>query len=68
MMLASQAPNAAASPAEKLTVAKKSFNDTSGKFVPLDSDIQAFSKMQDDRIVVSGLNQFDGQYVILVNK
>lgn len=51
-----------------LTVAKRAANSTSGMFMPLNQDTQEVRELPEDRIVLPGMTQLDGQYVILVTQ
>jgi hypothetical protein len=65
MMLAALSPQGS-SPSTMLTVAKRPLNATSGTFQPINSQTQLVSELLEDRIVVPGMTQLDGTYIILV--
>jgi hypothetical protein len=65
MMLANLKP-AGSSPTTMLTVAKRLLNATSGQFQPINANAQVVHELKEDRILVPGLTQLDGQYIILV--
>lgn len=65
MMLANLKP-AGSSPTTMLTVAKRPLNATSGQFQPINADSQTVHELKEDRILVPGLMQLVGQYIILV--
>jgi len=56
------------SPSTMLTVAKRALNATSGQFLPLNPGVQVVRELPEDRIQVPGMDQLDGQYVILVGE
>lgn len=47
-----------------LTVAKRALNATTGQFQAVNN--QLVKELSEDRIVVKGLTQLDGQYIVLV--
>lgn len=51
-----------------LTVAKRPLNATSGQFMPINPGVQLVRELPEDRIQVPGLDQVDGQYVLLVGE
>lgn len=57
---------AGSSPSTMLVVAKRSLNTSSEQFVPVNADAQVVRELPDDRILVPGVSQLDGQYVILI--
>jgi hypothetical protein len=65
MMLANLKP-AGSSPSTMLTVAKRALNATSGQFQPINANSQVVLELSEDRILVGGLTELDGQYIILV--
>jgi hypothetical protein len=56
------------SPSTMLTVAKRALNATSGQFLPLNPSVQVVRELPEDRIKVPGMDQLDGQYVVLVGE
>lgn len=65
-MLAQLRPDGA-SPTTMLMVAKRPLNaSASGVFQVIDPASQSVNELPEDRIVVSNVQQVDGQYVILV--
>jgi len=54
------------SPSTMLTIAKRALNATSGQFLPVSPDTQVVSELPEDRILLPGMTQSDGQYIILV--
>lgn len=64
-MLVAMKPSGS-SPSTMLTVAKRALNATSGQFRPINPGVQVVHELPEDRIIVPGLDQLDGQYVILV--
>jgi len=57
---------AGSSPSTMLVVAKRSLNTSSEQFVPVNADAQVVRELPEDRILVPGVSQLDGQYVILI--
>lgn len=66
-MLAALKP-AGSSPSTMLTVAKRALNATSGQFQPINPGVQLVRELPEDRIQVPGMDQLDGQYIILVGE
>ena len=66
-MLATLKPQGS-SPSTMLTVAKRAAGATTGMFMPLAQNTQVVRELPEDRIVLSGMTQLDGQYVILVTQ
>lgn len=65
-MLAAMKP-AGSSPSTMLTLAKRALNGTSGQFMPLNASTQVVRELPEDRILIPGMTQLDGQYIILVS-
>jgi hypothetical protein len=56
-----------ASPSTMLSVAKRPLNSTAATpFQMIDTANQSVRELTEDRIVVTGINSVDGQYVVLV--
>jgi hypothetical protein len=54
------------SPSTMLIVAKRELNSTGGQFMPLVAEGQVVRDYPENQILVSGVTQLDGQYIILV--
>ena len=57
---------AGSSPSTMLTVASRALNGTSDQFTPLNASAQVVRELPEDRILIPGMTQLDGQYIILV--
>ena len=64
-MLAALRP-AGSSPSTMLTVAKRALDASSGQFMPVNEDAQVVRELPEDRIQLPGMEQLDGQYIVLV--
>lgn len=64
-MLTAALPNGS-SPTTMLVLARRPLNATSGEFLPFMEDSQVVHEINEDRIVITGLTQFDGQWLILI--
>ena len=64
-MLTALNPNGA-SPSTMLVVAKRAASNTI--FEPVNQNSQVVHELPEDRILVSGVTQLDGQYVVLVTE
>lgn len=56
------------SPSTMLVVAHRPLNSTSEQFLPTNASAQVVRELPEDRILVAGLKQLDGQYIILVTE
>lgn len=64
-MLAAALPGGS-SPTTMLTLARRPLNATSGEFLPFMEENQFVHELSEDRILITGVTQFDGQWLILV--
>lgn len=66
-MLARLRPNGA-SPSTMLQVGRRALNATSGTFLPFMPGQQEVRELPEDRIVVRGVKDLDGQYLMMVTQ
>jgi len=66
-MLAQMRPNGA-SPSTMLVVGRRALNATSGTFLPFNPGQQEVRELPEDRIVVRGVKDLDGQYLMMVTQ
>ena len=64
-MLAALHPQGS-SPTTMLTVGRRALNATSGTFLPFNEGRQIVRELPDDKIVVEGIGQLDGQFLMMV--
>jgi len=65
MMLAQQRPYGA-SPTTMLQVGRRPLNATSGTFLPFNPGGQIVRELPEDRIMVTGVKDLDGQYIMMI--
>lgn len=66
-MLARLRPGGA-SPSAMLVVGRRALNATSGTFLPFNDGQQEVRELPEDRIIVRGVKDLDGQYLMMVTQ
>ena len=64
-MLVQQRPYGA-SPTMMLQVGRRALNATSGTFLPFNPTAQLVRELPEDRIMVTGVKDLDGQYIMMI--
>lgn len=65
MMLVQKRPYGA-SPTMQLQVGRRPLNATSGTFLPFNPGSQVVRELPEDRIMVTGVTDLDGQYIMMI--